>query len=118
MATRDHIYKVSTVKAKTEDESFSAHLLEELEIEYQQYRNEGASSKKKVALSVPAHFPFVPDSTARKAFPRITQLRKMHFVKYGYTLECRMPMAPEPLWTLSKSFGRLHVQDRRLDGQG
>ena len=30
LATRDQIYRVSTVKVKTEDESFSAQILEEV----------------------------------------------------------------------------------------
>ena len=83
--TKDQSYKVSTVRAKTEDESFGAQMIEEYAIQYQQYRSEGASSKKKVALSVPAHVAFVPDSIARKAIPRRTQSRNMHFFKYGYT---------------------------------
>ena len=118
LATRDQIYKVSTVKAKTEDESFSAHILEEVDVSYQQSSSEGASSKKKVALSVPAHFPSVPDSTSKKAIPRITQWRKMHFLKYGYTLECPgCQWPPNPTWRLVKSFGRLQIRNRRLDGQ-
>ena len=37
------------LKAKTEDESVSAHMLEEVANEYQRYCSEGAASKKKVA---------------------------------------------------------------------
>ena len=88
LAARDQIYKVSTVEARTENESFSVQMIEEVAIEHQRYCSEGASSKKKVALSVPAHVTFVPDSNARRAIPRRIQLRTMHFLKYGCTFEC------------------------------
>ena len=118
MAT-DQICKVPTVKAETGDESFSWPMLEEFAIEYQQYCSEGASSKKKVALSVPAHVACVPDSIARKAIPRRTELRKMHFLKYCYTLECPgCQWLQNPTWKLAKPFEMSQIQDRRLDGQG
>ena len=82
MATRDHIYKASTVTSKT-DESFSAQTPEEIAFEDQQYCSEGGSSKEKVASSGPTHVAFAPDSIARKAMPRRTQLRELHFLKYG-----------------------------------
>ena len=70
LATRDQIYKASTVKAKMENESFSAQMIGQVVILYPQYCSKAASSKKKVASPVPAHIAFVPDSTARQAFPR------------------------------------------------
>ena len=48
-ATRDLMYKVSTIKAKTENESFSAQILEEVAMNHQQSCSEEVSSKKHVA---------------------------------------------------------------------
>ena len=92
LATRDQTYTVSTVRDQTDDEFISAQILEEVAIEYYKHCSEGVS-KKKVALSVPAHVAFVPDSIAGRAIPRRTQLRNMHFLKHGFTSEC-----PECQW--------------------
>ena len=58
LATKDQIYKVSTVQAKTEDESFRAQIIEEVAIEHQRYCSDGASSKKEFACPNTCSFCF------------------------------------------------------------
>ena len=88
LATWDRMYKVLTVKARTEEESFSAQALEEVVIHHQQYCCECASSERKGAAAIPAYVPTAPDSTTGQAVPRRTQLRNAQVIKHGFALEC------------------------------